>query len=254
MKSYLKIFLLSILCLAIWGGKESDSRIHKVFIYEKSNWDGSNKGMIADYYSSADQIESFKWHEGNNHATLVKAKMDLKTNTVVLFEAYGVDHEGNENLRATLEVQEDHTADIRFGDQHQVFDSVPENWHSYDFDFASLGHAFPSFGKAKSISFQILDVDPNGSGPEFKDFGKVEMTFLQKEEKWSRKVLKYRIDGPGLDNRGGLIWFDKSGKFLVGFKIEKPDERGYESNKLVLKEVLEKMPEEWAEFKVEKLN
>ena len=254
MNSYLKIFLLGILCLAIWGDKESDSRLHKVFIYEKSNWDGSNKGLIAVYYSSADQIESFKWHEGNNHATLVKAKMDLKTNTVVLFEAYGVDHEGNENLRAVLEVQEDRTADIRFGDQQHVFESVPETWHSYDFDFASLGHAFPSFKKKKSISFQILDVDPTGSGPEFKDFGQVQMTYLQEEEKWSRKLLKYQIDGPGLDNRGGHIWFDKSGKYLVGFKIEKPDERGYNSNMLVLKKVLEKTPEEWAAFKVEKLN
>ena len=254
MNHFLKISLLSILCLAMFGSKESDTRLHKVFIYEKSNWDGSNKGKIAIYYSRPDQIESFKWHEGNNHATLVKAKMDLKTHTVVRFEAYGVDHEGNENLRATLEVQEDHTAHIQFGEQHQVFESVPDTWHSYDFDFASLGHAFPSFGKDKSISFQILDIDPNGSGPEFKNFGKVDMTYLQQEEKWSRNVLKYGIDGPGLDNRGGHIWFDKAGSFLVAFEIEKPDEPGYTSNKLVLVEVLDKTPEQWAEFKVEKLN
>ena len=254
MNFHLKIFLLSLLSLVLLGEKQPDSRMHKVFIYEKSNWDGSNKGKIAVYYAAPDQIESFKWHEGNNHATLVKARMDLKTHTVVRFEAYGVDHEGNENLRATLQVQEDHTADIRFGDQQQLFESVPDTWHSYDFDFASLGHAFPSFGKEKMISFQILDIDPNGEGPEFKDFGKVEMTFLQEEEKWSRRVLKYQIDGPGLDHRGGHIWFDKSGKYLVGFEIEKPDERGYDSNKLVLKEILDKTPDQWAEFKVGRVN
>ena len=254
MRYIFTIFTLSVLCLSGCGSIKQDTRVNKVFIYEKSNLDGSNMGKIAVYFAAPDEIASFKWHEGNDHATLVKAKMDLKTHTVIRFEAYGADHEGNENLRATLEVQEDHTANIRFGDQQDVFENVPENWHSYDFDFASLGHAFPSINKNKGTSFHILDVDPTGSGPEFKDFGLVEMEFMGAEKKWSRNVLKYKIDGPGLDNRGGYIWFDKSGKFLVGFEIDKPDERGYDSNKLVLKEVLDLTPTQWSEFKVAKLN
>ena len=248
------VILLCILSLSGCGSMKHDNRVHKVFIYEKSNLDGSNKGKIAVYYAGPDELASFKWHEGNHHATLVKAQMDLKTNTVKLFEAFGADHEGNENLRATLEVQEDRTANIRFGDQQDVFENVPEKWHSYDFDFASLGHAFHAIRKNQSNTFHILDVDPTGSGPEFKDFGLVEMEFLGEEEKWSRTLLKYSIDGEGLDNRGGYIWFDKEGSYLVAFEIEKPDERGYDSNKLVLKEVLDLTPTQWSDFKIEKLN
>ena len=233
---------------------KQDTRVNKVFIYEKSNLDGSNMGKIAVYYAAPAEISSFKWHEGNQHATLVKAKIDLKTHTVVRFEAYGADHDGNESLRATLDVNEDRTASIQFGDQQQIFEFVPDLWHSYDFDFASLGHAYLTLPKNRTNSFHILDIDPNASGPEFKDFGVVDMEFVDEEMKWSRNVLKYRIDGPGLDNRGGHIWFDKSGKFLVGFEIDKPDERGYDSNKLVLKEVLDLTAEQWSEFKVEKLN
>lgn len=252
--NYLKISLLSMLCIALWGSKQPDTRVHKVFIYEKSNFDGSNKGKIAVYYSSPDQIESFKWHEGNNHATLVKAKMDLKNHTVERFEVAGVDHEGNENPRGVLEVLEGQIAHIRLGDNYQVFDSVPAAWHSYDFDFASLGHAYPSFSRNKSSTFHILDLDLADSPPKFKDFGTVEMEYVGEEEKWDRTVLKYHIDGAGLDHRGGHIWFDKAGSFLVGFEIDKPDEPGYTSNKLVLVDVLDKTPEQWAAFKVEKLN
>ena len=251
---YLSV-LLAALCLFGFGKKNKDSLVHRVFIYEKSNLDGSNLGKIAVYYEAVDQIESFKWHEGNQHATIVRARMDTMNQTVQQFEAYRMDHLGNMNLGGVLKVDENQNFDIRFGDNVQVFQNKAIQWHSYDFDFASLSYAFRSFPKKEgSVSFNILDVDMNESPPKFKDFGSVEMQFIAEEEKYSRNLLKYKIDGPGLDHRGGHIWFDKEGGFLVAFEIEKPDERSYESGKLLLKKVLQLDKQAWEKFKHQALN
>ena len=252
---YLYVFgLLTVICLFGFGKLKYDSLVHRVFIYEKSNLDGSNLGKIAVYYEQEDQIESFKWHEGNRHATIVRARMDKLNQTVMRFEAFRMDHLGNKNLNGVLQVDENQNFNIHFGDNQQVYQNTSTNWHSYDFDFASLGYAFRSFtNKEGSISFNILDVDMNESPPKFKDFGSVEMQFIEEEEKYSRTLLKYAIDGPGLDHRGGHIWFDKDGGFLVAFEIDKPDERSYDSGKLLLKEVLEMDESQWSAFKLKAL-
>ena len=252
LSAYLAIVLLS---LSSCTQTKPEPLVHKVLIYEKSNLDGTNKGQIAVYYGKEGTIEAFKWHEGNQQATLVKAWVNQKDYTVRRFESLRIDHQGNENLIALLEVAKDRVINISFGGQQLVFKSAPDQWHSYDFDFSSLGYAFRHIrNKNQPISFDILDIDRDQSPPNLKNFGTVEMIYKGEEKKWSRQVLKYQIDGPGLDNRGGHIWFDKTNGLLVAFEIEKPDEPGYESGKLVLKEIFQKNPEEWAQFKIEKLS
>lgn len=254
MKYLIAISALAILFLIGKIMLNPEPPVKTVFIYEKSNLDGSNKGLIAVYYEEIDQLEAFKWHDGNQHATIVRAGMDLENHTVKRFEAYSADHLGNEQLRGELDVQDNRSVKLRFGDQEQIFQDAPALWHSYDFDFTSLGYAFQARkNKRKPYEFQILDIDMKESPPAFKDFGQVGLQFMLKEEKWGRRLLKYSIDGPGLDNRGGHIWFDQKEGFLVAFEIEKPDEPGYESGKLLLKEVKKMNKEEWAAFKLEVL-
>nr|WP_286944304.1 hypothetical protein [Allomuricauda sp.] len=250
--------VLLVMALALLfgcGAQKSKPLPGRVFIYEKSNLDGSNKGKIAVYYEGFGQIESFKWHEGNKKGTKVSADMDPNSHTVKHFEVFRVDHLGNEQLSAVLDVAEDGTIKINLGEHEQLFDAGPEQWHSYDFDFASLGYAYPMIKeKDKPISFNVLDLDLKESPPQLKDFGEVEMRFLEQENKWSRNLLKYTIDGPGLDHRGGHIWFEKSEGYLVAFEIEKPDEPGYKSGKLLLKEVLPMKKQDWPAFKKAALN
>ena len=254
MKYLIALSALAVLFLTEKFMLNNETPVQQVFIYEKSNLDGSNKGLIAVYYEAADQLEAFKWHEGYQQATIVRAGMDLENHTVKRFEAYSMDHLGNTQLRGELDVQDDLTIKLKFGDQEQLFEDAPTLWHSYDFDFTSLGYAFQSRKNLrKPFDFRILDIDMRDSPPKFKDFGEVELRFLQKEEKWGRKLLKYSIDGPGLDHRGGHIWFDQKEGFLVAFEIEKPDEPGYESGKLLLKEVRKMNKEAWAAFKTEVL-
>ncbi|MCF7559907.1 hypothetical protein L3X39_04590 [Sabulilitoribacter multivorans] len=253
----LTTLLFTTIVLIFFGCKElkPESFSGKLFIYEKSNIEGSNKGLIAIYYKEYGHIESFKWHTGNNHATIVRAWVDTVSYNVNHFKVFKVDHLGNEHLSGSLDVTEEKSIHIKLGEHEQVFNYVPNTWHSYDFDFTSLSFAFQSLVEfPKSFTFNILDLDLQKSPPELKDFGKVEMNFLNEENKWSRDLLKYKIDGLGLDYKGGHIWFDKTERFVVGFIIEKPDEPGYESGKLMLKKVDNIQERDWKAFKIQALN
>ena len=166
MKHLTKLLVAALLILSGFSTIKPESLVHKVFIYEKSNIDGSNKGQIAVYYQEKDQIEAFKWHDGNQYATIVRAWMNQGDHTVQRFEALRTDHLGNEHLNGVLEVAEDRTVNIQFGDQQQVFQSAPSQWHSYDFDFSSLGYAFQHIhNNNQPISFNILDIDRSQSPP-----------------------------------------------------------------------------------------
>ncbi|EAR15108.1 hypothetical protein RB2501_12297 [Robiginitalea biformata HTCC2501] len=244
-----------MLCLTGCGDDTAPELTQKVLIYEKSNWDGSNKGQIAVYFEEATKLESFKWHKGNNQATIVRAWMDSSSHTVRRFEALRVDATGNENLSAVLETQPGGSMDIRLGDHRQEFQNAPSQWHSYDFDFASLGYAFRFLRQGTDpIVFHILDLDLSESPPVLRDFGNVEMTFQGEENLKGRKLLAYRIDGIGLDNRGGTIRFDKEEGYLHSFEIQKPDEPGYDSGKLVLQSVTSMNKAEWRNFKYRQLH
>ena len=50
--------------------------VETAYVYEKANVDGSHKSDIAQYVSSKDSLEAFKWTECESEATLVTAKMD----------------------------------------------------------------------------------------------------------------------------------------------------------------------------------
>jgi hypothetical protein len=257
MKSIIKINLIFIIFASFSGCSKVKIQpiINKVFVYEKSNIDESNKGIIAVFYEEQHKIEAFKWHEGNHEATVVRAWMNTEDYTVKRFEVLRTDHLGNEKLNAVLEVDKNRTVNLQLRAQNQIFKSAPAQWHSYDFDFSSLGYAFRHLHKNEApISFDILDIDLKKAPYQLKNFGSVKMKFLQEENKFSRSVLKYKIDGPGLDNQGGHIWFDKSDGMLVAFEIQKPDEPGYNSGKLVLKETLDMTLKEWKVFKMNMLN
>ncbi|MBA2498792.1 MAG: hypothetical protein H0V30_03610 [Chitinophagaceae bacterium] len=47
--------------------------VHVLYSYQKSNWDGSNASQVFLYIKDTNRMESFKWSEGNEWATLVSA-------------------------------------------------------------------------------------------------------------------------------------------------------------------------------------
>jgi hypothetical protein len=144
---------------------------------------------------------------------------------------------------------------VSFGDYEEdvQIDHLP--WHSYDFDFASLNFSFRHLiDPEKSISFGIADIVFTAGQPKFEYKGIAFVKFEQEEERHETVCRRYRVDGPGLENRGGLIWVDKELGHIVDYEIALPDEPGFDSGKLRLKSV-EKMDwKQWDAFMQSRLS
>jgi len=133
-------------------------------------------------------------------------------------------------------------------DQTTTMEYYP--WHSYDFDFASLNVILPHLiDPLARFTFGVADF-PNirEQAPSFDFKGLVTMDFVSEEVRDGATCRKYSIDGPGLENRGGTIWVDKSLLHIVDYEIELPDEPGYDSGKLLLKKIDHMDYETWCEF------
>lgn len=229
--------------------------LHQAQVYIKSNLDGSHASFVAVYLKEKDKIESFKWTKGNTEGTLVKAKMDWQRFSVSHFEGGRLSANGELNIRAQLSIPEGkNKAEVQIGGAEPssvMLKHFP--WHSYDFDFASLGVVMTQkVSTASTIKFMISDIAGEANGPVFKEIGMVSMKKEEKEEKFGSQCQRYHVDGPGLDDRGGKIWFDEQGR-LVGLEIQKPDEPGFVSNKLRRIEVKNLSVDEWESFKKGKL-
>ncbi|WP_100644057.1 S41 family peptidase [Alteromonas facilis] len=230
------------------------SMVGSMLLYEKSNLDGSNSGNIAVYHHDNYNIESFKWRVGSAHATIVRAKMNPSTLIVDKFDASRMDNLGKETHSLSLTTSASNTLDVTIGENHQYLKTYGLPWHSYDFDFASLGYIYPHLKSKETYSFEINDFDLTARPIALKKFGRVDMKFLGIEEYKSFETRKYSIDGLGLNNKGGEIWFEEKTGTLVAFAIAKPDEPGYVSGKLELKSITQMSPSEWSNFKVNSLN
>jgi hypothetical protein len=127
-------------------------------------------------------------------------------------------------------------------------------WHSYDFDFASLGYAYRFVdAPEQGFRFHVFDLAPVDGQVVFSDLGEVSLTAPKQDHYAGEPAVKYRIDGPGLDNRGGAIWFHADEAYLLGFAIEKPDESSYESGKLQLENIVTMDSGQWRAFQFSRL-
>ncbi len=226
--------------------------VGNVYLYTKSNIDGSNSGQIAVYYQTPTTIESFKWRPGHSAATVVVGQIDETTLSVRDFKAYRLQSTGELQQTASLEMQDAQNALISIGGSEQQAIIDERVWHSYDFDFASLGFLFRFLSdKQQPFVFHIADFDLNQEPPEFRNFGSVTLKYLGRDTRAEERLLKYSVDGPGLDDRGGHIWMSETGHHMVGFEIEKPDEPGYASGKLILTEIRTMQTGDWERFKLD---
>lgn len=229
--------------------------VHQLQVYIKSNLDGSRASFVAVYMKDSATIESFKWTEGNAEGTLVQAKMDWERFSVSHFTGGRLSANGELRTMAQLSVSTgENDAQVQIaGMEPSVVTLKHFPWHSYDFDFASLGIVMSQkVSTATMIEFMISDIAREANGPVFKEIGKVNMKKEVIEEKFGYECQRYYIDGRGLDERGGKIWFDQEGH-LVGFEIQKPDEPGFVSNKLRRIEMKRLSVDEWESYKQEKL-
>ncbi len=231
----------------------ADAKVGTVLQYEKSNIDGTHKGNVSLYVASRDRIESLKWHPSSSEATLVTAELDWEKFTARRLQSWQLPKTGERTLKAMMEYsKESDTFKASFMPGKAIaIKHWP--WHSYDFDFASLnimlGHRIDPQAK---LVIGIADVVYLTNGVEFGDKGKVEMVYLGEEEREKRACSKYRIDGEGLENKGGLMWVDKEQQVLVDYEIALPDEPGLKSGKLRFLSMQKMSMEQWEQFIKEK--
>jgi len=227
-------------------------KIGHAFIYKKSNQDGSNLHWVATYISNDSYIESLKWSVGSSGATLVTAEMDWSIFSVRKFIGGNISPEGDRIIGAQLDqLDKEGNYRVQIGSEIDTMLITSLPWHSYDFDFASLNLIWPHLKEQKSsFTINIADVVFGNPQPEFKNKGLVEIKYLKTEMRQGQECHKYHIDGPGLENRGGIIWLSKSEKYFVEYLIDLPDENSYENMKFQFDRVQEMNIEEWEKFKL----
>jgi len=220
--------------------------------YLKSNWDGTNRGYIAVYFKDKETIESLKWHEGHPQATVVTARIDHRTFNVSYFKNLRCQ---DGQCRKLGEMSWDNKIRgyvLQFGEFTDTITNVPPYWHSYDFDFASLMTAFLFKKNTASHEFQRMDFQGNEEGLIFTDMGAIEMTYQKTAMINGANCNLYLIDGPGLQDQGGEIWFDQKTNLMKGYKIKLPDERSYNSVDLQFLGLEKMNVVEWEAYKQKK--
>ena len=224
----------------------------KVFFYKKSNQDGSNLNWVATYISNQTHMESLKWHEGYQGATLVTADMDWSSFSVRKFVGGNISPTGDRIIGGQLDLIDDKgNYQVRFGDIEQKMQINPFPWHSYDFDFASLNLIWPHLKDLKSnFSINIADVILQNNQPTFANKGLVLITYQKEEKRNGVDCYQYNIDGPGLENRGGTIWLSQSGLHFIEYLIDLPDESSYRDTKFQFDRVESMNESEWEQFKL----
>ncbi len=254
----IRLFLLLLAVSSVAQAQSSAFRFDEtklqpgtVYHYVKSNIDGSRSGDIALYLRSIDEVESFKYHEGATEATLVKATMDWSDFTVKRFESWRLHSSGNHVLRGSLQrVEGQPRLSVKLGEQSAEVPITNWPWHSYDFDFASLGLTFRFLVDPDApFTVGIADVNRGSEGPPFIDKGPVVIKPAGTEERQGTRCRVYTIDGEGLHNRGGKIWVDHDAMHIVDYEIDLPDEPGFETGKLQLRSIEKSSLEGWEKFK-----
>lgn len=257
MKSSLTLLLILIISHVIsqpihQKDKSLEWPIGKVINYSKSNWDGTNESLISIYFKEGGWIESLKWHEGANQATIISARIDFKTGSIHHFKNIRcVDGDCNQLGEMYFDPASTNYI-INFGPIIDTISGVAEYWHSYDFDWASLMVAFLHKEEPSDHQFMRYDFTMVDGKPGFGKIGKVVMNYKGIQQVNNRQCHLYTIDGTGLENKGGKIWFDVNENLLMGYKIELPDEDSYQNVNFQFISTGKMKVKEWESFKKSK--
>lgn len=232
--------------------------IGTVYHYVKTNLDGTHPEYVSTYVAARDRIESYKFHPGTARAGLVVAWMDWETFSARRLESWQVFAGGERKLFATLSfLRAEMAAEVSIPatgrpPERTAVGRLP--FHVYNFDLASLNFAFRHLVNPKG-RFVVGVADPTfrGTGPLFAYRGEAAVTYAGEEVRGGAACRKYRIDGAGLENRGGHIWVDRRGGFFRDVEIELPDNPDWHSFKFRLTAVEQMTRAAWERFMLSRL-
>ena len=224
-----------------------------VLHYVKTNVDGTRPEYVSQFVAAWDVLESFKFHPKSPPAGLVVAEMDWKFFAAKGLKSWRVPGRGERTLFGTLTFD----AAARRGEVSlpsvrpaaETFDFKQVPIHLYNFDFGSLNFALPHLVNPEG-SFRIGVADPTfrADGPLVEYKGEVTISYLNDERRNNVPVRKYRIDGAGLQNRGGFIWVNKRRGWVEDMEIDLPDNPEWTSFKFKLLRVERMSRARWDKF------
>lgn len=219
---------------------------HHLYVYRKSNWDGTHASRVYLYIADSNRLQSFKWTEGDVSATLVTAEFDWNQYSVSSFTNHRLEAGKAPRLVAKLQTEENGKLKVEAGAMRDSLWLSHLPWQSYDFDFAGLGFAWRGLQhKKEDYWVHIADAAMVKGDMRFVNKGRVDIHFREEQILNGRKCLLYDINGPGLDNKGGQIWVNADTWMIEAYKIRLPDEPGFENGYLELEEVKTISPAAW---------
>lgn len=224
-----------------------------VYHYLKTNIDGTNPEHVSIRIASKDRIESFKFHPKGTRAGLVIAKMDWSIFSVTSLESWQVFKDKDKVLAATLvylPARKEVAVTLPFMNRPTENVSIPFlPFHVYNFDFASLNFAFPHLiDPRKTFRIGVSDPTFSDQGPAFRYRGEVDVSYAGEEKREGLTCRKYRIDGPGLENKGGFIWVNKRSGYFQDVEIQLAANPNWQTFKFKLQKVERMSAAEWESF------
>ena len=175
--------------------------VGRVYQYLKSNRDGSHPGHVSLYVAGLDRLESLKWDDEIGWATFVVAEMDWNRFSVRRFESWDLRRGKHPVRKATLDADKDGAVSVSILPEPAVkITTWP--WHSYDFDFASLGASLPHrVDPEAEFRFGRTDFVQEEGNVRFAELGEVRLRYEGRELRGETKTRRYRLEGPGACSR-----------------------------------------------------
>lgn len=260
-----KLIAALVMCLTVISYASAQSSVSKfrfqpkkievgtVYHYLKTNIDGTTPEYVSQYVASRERLEAFKFHPKGERAALVIAEMDWSLFSAKRLESWQVFNGGEKKLFATLTYLDAAKAvEVSSPSMHTNAEKTAIKYrpfHVYNFDLGSLNFAFRHLAKPKG-SFVVGLADPSfqDEGPLFRYRGEVTVSYEGEESRQGVRCLKYRIDGAGLENRGGQIWVNKSKGHIEDMEISLPDNPNWQSFKFRLTGTQQMSRPEWEAF------
>lgn len=231
-------------------------QVGKVFHYLKTDFDGTHPEHVSIWVADRDHIESFKFHPGESPAALVTAEMDWSTFSARSLVSWQLYSDAPRKLAAKLDPVDGKRVRVEvpvLGKPAETVEIGFLPWHIYNFDLASLNIALPHLADPQG-RFKVGIADPNfADGPTFIYRGEAEVSYLGEETRGGVLCRKYRIDGPGLQNRGGFLWVNQAQGHIEDAEIDLPDNPAWTHFKFRLTGVETMDRQAWERYQKEQI-
>ncbi|MBD3337229.1 MAG: hypothetical protein GF355_17080 [Candidatus Eisenbacteria bacterium] len=242
---------------AIWRHDPARDNVGRVYVYERTNHDGSLPERILVYRKSTRELEVFKSISPGQGAALVTAELDPATASAVRLTGGRLLPEAKVHRFAYLTWNSTaDTSHIRV----ELPDTLIRNeaqvarvpWHVYDFDLASLSAMTPHLidpTRGFSFGLALTWTDPSVSDM-YTWLGEVTAEYEGEEVRLGAATLRYTLTGSAFaggraTGDRGELWLDARDGHIVEAQLPIPNHVGYRDFRLRLLDVVKSTDAAW---------